>query len=160
MPQLKSTKLGDAAVVICERGEAWVRTLSNLLKSADIAIRHCHTLRGCVTLVAEAPASFVVVELDPADPLPGMRMLDSLSRQFPSCKWAVVLGRNEKLVYLAREVGAVHVATSILEAPQVADLVRRHLDRLPERATSVSEQIWSSLPWGEHHDWLTIDGKD
>ena len=144
----KRTVFGDAAVIICERGNLWRLALRRAMDSTGIPIRHCRSRQECIERVAAAPASLVILELDPAEPGEGLRCLMQLERRFSACQSiAFACGSSQDLEAAARQAGAVHFVRSVAEAPAVAYAVERHFAQLLERASSPAERIWASLPW-------------
>ncbi len=100
-------------------------------------------------MLAERPCSFVVVELTPsvADELLG-RMV-GLSVEFPKARVAVVADRSmADYQWLMREAGAVHFTCSPRRLAPLAQTASRHFARVPVQRQSLTERIWSSLPWG------------
>ena len=52
------------------------------------------------------------------------------------------------LAWVLREAGAVHFVDSIRRVAPLARLACRHLAQVPPPQQSLSERIWTNLPWG------------
>ena len=138
---------GRARLVVCESSGRWAVALRRELAAA-VRIHETRSIDHCWQALADAPASFAIVELTGGNADSLLERMLRLGRDLPLCRVAVVTGR--KLVgyqSLMREAGAVHFICSPRRLGPLADLARRHLDGAPEHQQGLIRQIWSNLPW-------------
>lgn len=138
-----------AGAIVCERTGRWAAGLRRELAAAECRIHEARTLSECRAMVAEHPASFLVIELSRTSAGAVLEHVSSCQRQYPAGRVAVVADRSLRAYeWLIREAGAVHFVTSPRELGPLAGIIRRHLAQVPEPRRSITERIWSSLPWG------------
>ena len=138
---------GRARLVVCETSGRWAVALRRELAGA-VRIQETRSVDHCWTALADAPASFAIVELTGANADSLLERMLRLERDLPLCRVAVVADRKlAGYQSLMREAGAVDFACSPRWLGPLADLARRHLDRAPEHQQSLVRQIWSNLPW-------------
>ncbi len=100
-------------------------------------------------MLAERPCSFVVVELTSSVTDELLERMARLTVEFPKVRVAVVADRSmTDYQWLMREAGAVHFTCSPRRLAPLAQTASRHLARVPVPQQSLTERIWSSLPWG------------
>jgi hypothetical protein len=136
-------------VIVCERQGRWAVALRRELSGGEADLHQTRSLDECWEALRRWPASFVVVELTPANAGALLERMVWLERDFPRSRVAVVadraLGLGEGLM---REAGAVHFTVSPRQVGPLGRLARRHLDAAPRPRLSLTERIWASLPWG------------
>ena len=138
-----------ARLVVCERSGRWAVALRRELDAAALRVHETRSLADCWEMLAEAPASFVVVELTPGNVAALLRQMSRLQGDFPLTRLAVVADRSlAGYRWLMREAGAVHFVCSRRQSGPLARLAARHLAQAPAPRLSLTQQIWASLPWG------------
>jgi len=101
-------------------------------------------------VMAESPAGFLVLELTAKNASWLVDSLVELPRQWRDARAAVVAERSlAEWEWLVREAGAVHFLTSPRRLAPLIDLACRHLAAAPMPRQTLSERIWTSLPWGQ-----------
>ena len=137
-----------ARLIVCECGGRWALALRQELAGVGVRVWETRTPADCWNELAESPASFVVIELGRHVD----RLLDYLTRQlreFPSARLAVVAQRSlADYEWLVREAGAACFLVSPRQVGGLAQLACRHLAEAPLPQQSLTERIWSGLPWG------------
>jgi len=140
---------GRQRLVVCERTGTWAVALRRELDER-VRVHETRSLGQCWQVLADAPASFLVVELtdDNVDAL--LERLIWHQRDFPLARLAVVAERGlAAYEWLVREAGAVHFCCSPRRLKPLADLACRHLELIPSARQTLVERIWAELPWGE-----------
>ena len=138
-----------ARLIVCERSARWALALRWELAAEAVRVYETRNLADCWKMLAEAPASFVIVELSAAGIADLLRRMAPLERDFPLARVAVVADRSlAGHQWLMREAGAVHFTCSPRLAGPLARLAFCHLAQSPAPRQSLSEQIWATLPWG------------
>lgn len=138
-----------ARLIVCERSGRWAVALRRELADAGVRISETRTLADCWSELVESPASFVVLELG-GDVAGLLGRMASQPRDFPRARLAVVADRSlAGYQWLMREAGAVHFLCSSRQVGSLAQLACRHLAQVPPPLQSLTERIWTSLPWGE-----------
>lgn len=142
-------EMSAARLIVCERTGRWAVALRRELGDAGVRVWETRTPADCREELAHSPASFAVVELGANLP----KMLEWMTRQrrqFPATRFAVVADRRyadrEPIV---REAGAVHFVSSPRRVGLLARMACRHLAQVPPPQQSLTERIWSSLPWND-----------
>ena len=149
-----------ARLVVCERTGRWAAALrgviGRLVGRGEGGTHFAHKLRvyetrslgECWAMLADSPASILVVELTPAALDPLLERMASMEREYPLARVAIVAERPlAPCEWLLREAGAVYFTTSPRALAPLADLVRRHLDEAPLPCLEMTERIWATLPW-------------
>jgi hypothetical protein len=138
---------GAARLIVCERSGRWAVALRREL--ADVRVYETRSLVDCFGVLAEAPASFLIVELTGGSAAALLERMARLGRDFPLARMAVVADRSlAGYEWLMREAGAVHFVCSVRQSGPLARLALRHLAQAPAPPRSLTEQIWAGLPWG------------
>jgi hypothetical protein len=139
-----------ARLIVCERSGHWAVALRRELAEAGVRVWETRTLADCRNQLTESPASFVVLEL--AGELSTLlRFMRRQPREFPAARLAVATEDSRAgHEWLMREAGAVHFLCSPRQARLLARLACRHLAQVPPPSQSLSERIWSNLPWAEN----------
>jgi hypothetical protein len=139
---------GTARVIVCERTGRWAVALRRELADAGVRVYETRTLADCWQLLAEAPASFAVIELTLAGAEALLCGWTQHGREFPSARMAVVADRSLAGCHWAmREAGAVHFTCSPRGLSPLARLICRHLAQAPAPPQSLPQRIWAGLPW-------------
>jgi hypothetical protein len=139
----------NARLIVCERTGRWAVALRREWAGAGVRVWETRTLADCRNALVESPASFVVLELQ-GNVAKLLRLMARQPRQFPAARLAVVADREQAACEpLMREAGAVHFLSSPRRIGQLARLACRHLAQVPPPPQSLTERIWSSLPWAE-----------
>lgn len=137
-----------ARLVVCEASGRWAVGLRRELKETPLRMRQTRTLEDCWGELAQAPASFLVVELREMLAVELLQGMVRLARHFPLARVAVVAHRRlADYEWLMREAGAVHFTTSLRRLGPVAQVAGRHLRDAPVPAQSPTQRIWACLPW-------------
>ena len=137
-----------AQLIVCECSAHWEVALRQELVHTGVRVRESRSLQQCWDALADAPASFVVVELTVAAAGDLLRRMARLPREFPLVRVAVVADRSlAEYEWLLRESGAIHFTCSPRRLAPVAEMACRHLAAAPVRHQSFTERVWDSLPW-------------
>jgi len=140
-----------ARLIVCEHAGRWAVVLRRELAARrwEVRVYETRSLADCWEMLAEAPASFVIVELSAADVAALLRRMARLGRDFPLARVAVVADRSlAGYEWLMREAGAVHFVCSPRQAGPLARLAAGYLAQAPAPQRSLTQQIWAGLPWG------------
>jgi hypothetical protein len=161
-----------ARLILCERSGRWAAALRRELERQQRRrasgaeapegvsdekcaspwpprIEETRSLAHAFRALAEAPASFLIVEITRANVDALLGHMAELDRWFPLARLAV-LGDRRLAGYgwLMREAGAVWHTCSPRRLAPLAALARRHLASAPSPRRGLREQIWAGLPWG------------
>jgi hypothetical protein len=137
-----------ARLIVCEASGRWAAALRRELAAAEVRVYETRSLADCWTMLAESPASLLVVELSPGGAAALLQRTVRLERDFPLARVAVVADRPlAGYEWLLREAGAVHFLCLPRQCGPLADLACRHLAQAPSPPRSLGEQIWAGLPW-------------
>lgn len=138
-----------ARLIVCEHTGRWAMTLRRELAESGVRVWETRTLADCWSELAQSPASFVVLELG-SRPVGLLRHLARQPREFPLARLAIVADRSlADYQWLMREAGAVCFLSSPRQVGPLAQLACRHLAQVPPPQQSLTERIWTSLPWAE-----------
>jgi hypothetical protein len=100
-------------------------------------------------MLARSPASFVIVEVTRANVEAFLERMAQSERQYPLARIAAVADNDLAVCEgLLREAGAVHFVLSPRRAGPLANIARRHLDRMPMPRQTLTQRVWADLPWG------------
>ena len=148
--------------IICERAGQWALALRQAFDRAkapgaeesaagaaeDFRLVETRSADDCLAVLGEEPLAVVVVELCPATCDQALSLVAEVARRFPLAP-VIVLAAREMALYewLARELGAVHFASSPRRLQDVVAIVRRHGRRLPVPEMGTAEAVWATLPW-------------
>jgi hypothetical protein len=142
-----SARQVPARLIVCERTGRWAATLRRELASSGVRVWETRTLDGCFEELTASPASFAVLELS-GDLSELLRHLARQRREFPAARSAVVAERRQAgYEWLLREAGVVHFLCSPRRAGLLGQMAYRHLVQTPPVQQSITDRIWSSLPW-------------
>jgi hypothetical protein len=137
-----------ARLIVCETSGRWAVALRRELAAAEVRVHETRSLADCWTMLAESPASFLVVELSAGNSAALLQRMARLQREFPLARVAVVADRSlAGYEWLLREAGAVHFLCSPRQCGPLANLARRHLAQAPSPPRSLADRIWADLPW-------------
>lgn len=173
-PESRSALLPEGAaaarLIVCERTGRWAVALRRELDrqqqkrvsgaeppagvsdttcvSPSPRIEETRSLVHAFRVLAEAPASFLIVELSRANVDALLGRMAELRRWFPLARLAVLSDRRlAGYGWLMLEAGAVWHTCSPRHLAPLAVLARRHLATVPPPRRSLREQIWAGLPW-------------
>jgi hypothetical protein len=147
-PTLLPEGAGAARLSVCERTGRWAVALRRELAGAGVRVSETRSLADCWERLAEAPASFLVVELSAVTVDELLFRTARLQRDFPVARLAAVADRRlADYQWLMREAGAVHFTCSPRGLGPLARLACRHLAQVPAPQQTLSERIWATLPW-------------
>lgn len=133
-----------AHLVVYEATGRWAALLRRLV--AGWPLRETRSAAECLDRVGDRPASFVVVELLPAELDEALSLLARLDAAFPqACPVAVGGPQTRPCEWLAREAGARHVVRTVRHAPVLADLAQRHFRTVPTPELGLREKILTGL---------------
>jgi hypothetical protein len=136
-----------AGLIVCERTGRWAIRLRRAW-GEGLRMQETRSLADAWQALRAAPGSFLVAELTATGAEGLIERLPALERQFPLARAAIVAGRRLAIYeFAAREAGAVDFTCSAGGLRPLVDAIRRHLRAVPERAGSIVEQVWASLPW-------------
>lgn len=126
----------------------WTSALRRELPPGGPHVHEVRTLAECEAMLAEWPASFVVVELAAA-PVRALRRVLAWGCDFPRARFAVVAVEGLRWLEAdARACGAVAFSISPSRVDGVAQAGLRHIARVPRPPQELTERIWNELPWG------------
>ena len=149
LPTAHSSNDSSARLIVCERSGRWAVALRREVAEAGVRVWETRTLADCRNELRENAASFVVLELG-GNVAGVLRLLARQPREFPAARLAVVADRSAaNYEWLMREAGAVHFLCSPRRVGLLARLACRHLAQVPPPSRTLTERIWSGLPWGE-----------
>jgi hypothetical protein len=139
-----------ARLVVCERTGAWAVGLRRELAGAGLRVWETRSMDDCGMLLAESPASFVILELGGEKIRELLTLISSWQMQFPMFRFAVAADRElASYRWLMQEAGAVDFICSMRQIGSLAQTACRHLARVPPVPQSFTERIWVNLPWGK-----------
>ena len=105
----------------------------------------------CEAALVEAPASIVALEATPDNLEALVGFLGNVNKRFPQAVVAMLLAPElESVACMLREAGALETIASVLEAPRLARLARRHHARAPKPAMTVHEFVADQMPWAAY----------
>ncbi|MCH8924492.1 MAG: hypothetical protein IIA67_15250 [Planctomycetes bacterium] len=137
-----------ARLILWERTTCWALALRRATSDQPIRLVETRTWGECLGQLCEASRSVVALELVPQGVERVLAALEELDRRFPHAVPIVLAARSMRAHGpLMREAGAMHFASSPRRLDVVAQLVRRHLDRMPEPAGSLRDTVWARMPW-------------
>jgi hypothetical protein len=139
----------SARLIVYERTGSWALALGRELP-AGVRVRPTRSLAETWEMLAQAPASFLVLELAARQAEALLGRLFRLDREYPLARAAVVAERRlAAYEWLVRQAGAVHFASSPRHLASLVRVARRHLAAAPQPDRDIRELIWAGLPWGE-----------
>jgi len=142
-----------ARLIVCESRGRWAVELRRELAGAGVRVWEARTLADAWEMLAESPASFVVVEASQANLGGLLARLVWFQRDFPLARVATVADRTlTDCQWLVREAGAVDFCCSPRQLRRLAGTACRHLAGVPSAQQTLAERIWSSLPWARMAD--------
>ena len=157
-----------ARLVVCERTGRWAVALRRELTGVGLRVWETRTLADCGELLAESPASFVVLELRQQKPEGINRLIDRAGRgcgavsqleetmdfllkwqaEFPLFRFSIVADRGvAPYRWFLQEAGATDFLCSVRRIVTLAQMACRHLAQVPPLPQSLTERIWANLPW-------------
>jgi len=143
--------MSNCHLIVCEKVSHWAASLRSRVGAQRPQIVETRSLGGCEAALAEAPASLIAIEVSPAKIEEAVRFVASVSRRFPRAAVVVFLAPEvEPAGALFRECGAIDAITSVLQAPRVARLARRHFSLAPQRETTFRQLAAERMPWRSH----------
>ena len=149
--------MSHSGLIVCERTGDWALALRRALAAipdAPVRLYETRSPEECRAALADFSAAVVAIELTAANVGAVTELLTTLDRRSPRFVTVVLLATTVEIDDAPlRECGAAHVARSVVEAPALAEIARRHLARQDDAdgspRLSLREQIWRRLPWGE-----------
>jgi hypothetical protein len=137
-----------ARLIVCERRGRWAVLLRRKVAEAGVRVWEIPLLADCAAEIVESPASMVVIELTANNLGEILKTVRNWRRDYPQLRWVAVADRSlADREWLMREAGAVHFTCSPRQAASLAKLACRHLAQMPLPSQTLTERIWSSLPW-------------
>ncbi|MBN1908856.1 MAG: hypothetical protein JW818_03880 [Pirellulales bacterium] len=138
---------GPPRVIVCEASSRWAIAL----RREGLGRRELfetRSLAGCWDRLAEAPSSFVILELTRSNVDDLLARVVRMGRDYLLARVAVVTTPALiSLQWMVREAGVVHMVNSTRQADQLAAIARRHLAQAARPSRSLTDQIWAALPW-------------
>ena len=139
-----------ARLIIAERSGFWAAALRIELQETGVRLWEAGPRPALPDLLAESPASFLILELTAGNAAWTVDALEQLEFRWPDVRAAIVAHRNlAEYEWLLREAGAMHFLTSPRRLAPLVDLACRHLAAAPTPKQTLSDRIWATLPWGE-----------
>jgi hypothetical protein len=143
--------MSNCRLIVCERTSHWAAVLRASLGGREPQVVETRSLALCEPALAEAPASIVAIEVTPDNLEAFIGFLGNVNKRFPKSVVAMLLAPElESAACLLREAGALETIASVLEAPRLARLARRHHARVPKSAMTVHEFVADQMPWAAY----------
>jgi DNA-binding response OmpR family regulator len=137
-------------LLVCERTGQWATALRRELAESGLRVRELRSFDDCEAELADAPASFLVLELTPRHLDALLTALPRWRKRHPAMRVAVVAGRESApFEWLVREAGVVHFLCSPRQLGALARIVLRHGAQVPPPPQSLTQRLWAGLPWGK-----------
>ena len=138
-------------LIVCEKTNRWAMALRAALGRSPLQVVETRGLTACDAALAEAPASLVAIEITAANLEPAVDFVVQAGRRFPRALFvALVAEETADSERLMQEAGAVDVIGSVLNAPRVARVARRHFALAPPQELDVHELVRQRMPWAAH----------
>jgi hypothetical protein len=136
----------SGAVIVCER----TGRIASLVRSKfppGVPLVETRTAEQCQQLLADLPASFLIVEATGLNLDRCLRLLKRVADEFAEARSIVVADRQLAAIEaVLREAGAVHIAFGLREMQPIIRLALRHAQCF-QQPTTLAEEIWGRLPW-------------
>ena len=137
-----------ARLILWERTTCWAAALRRATSDQPIRLIETRTWPECLGQLAEASRSVVALELAPKRAEQVLSALEELERRYPFAVPIVLADRRMRAHGpLMREAGAMHLVSSPRKLVAVAQLILRHLDRVPEQTDNLRDAVWARMPW-------------
>lgn len=137
-------------LLVCEQTGRWAAGLRRELAESGVRVRELRSLDDCGPELADAPASFLVLELTRRHLAALLTALPLWRKCHPAMRAAVVAPRElAPFEWLVREAGAVHFLCSPRQLGALARIVLRHGAQVPPPPQSLTQRLWAGLPWGK-----------
>jgi hypothetical protein len=148
----------QADLIVCERRDRLTQTLRGALVRRGIDrteltgrrtwLRQRSGIAAVLCLLAEIPASLIVVETTPTNLKELLALLAELPMRWPDARAVAVIDEQTAICrHGLREAGAIHIVQEMRELEAVAEMALAHFARQPKPALTLREEIWESLPW-------------
>jgi hypothetical protein len=135
-------------LIVCEKTNRWATGLRAAVGRDRLQIVETRSLTGCEAALSEAPASLAAVEVRAANLDQLVDFVVQLGRRFPRALVVALLAEETTSAErLMQEAGAIDVIGSVLDAPRVARLARRHFAACPPPELDLQELAGQRLPW-------------
>jgi hypothetical protein len=149
LPSTMAHQAKPGRLVVCERTGRWAVALRREMAETGIRVWETRTLDDCGLFLAESPASFALLELNPQKIQELLDFIRAWRMEYSSFRLAVAAERDlASYKWLMLEAGAVEFIYSTRQIGNLARTACRHLALVPSMPQSLSERIWSNLPWG------------
>ncbi len=136
-------------MIVCERTGCWAAALRRELGPRTTRVDEVRSLAQTFRALDEAPASFLVVELNHRTIARLLDLVADMPRWYPLARLAAVSHRSlAGYGPLVRESGAVWFTCRPRQLGPLAEVVRRHLAEAPRPQRGLHERLWARLPWG------------
>lgn len=137
-----------ACLIVCETTGRWAVALRREDAGSGLPMVETRAVAQAWEVLAQQPASFLVVELTRASAEPLLERMFWLEQDYPLARVAVVASRSlESCEWWVRAAGAVHFTTSPRQLAGLVQAARRHIETAPRPSRSTTEEIWAALPW-------------
>jgi hypothetical protein len=134
--------------IVCERSGEWAVALRRCADDPAVSLGAARGLIDAGEQLASAPASFVVIELEPRNASQLPQAVARWVDRFPSARFAVVAKRPmADYEALMREAGAIDFVTSPRDLRGICLHARRHLALAAPAEPALREQLLARLPW-------------
>jgi DNA-binding response OmpR family regulator len=111
-------------------------------------VYEARTFQACRTMIAASPASIVVALWTESTSADVVRLVGRMRREFPAVRILAVADRKaEPHRWQILEAGIVWLCTSPRELAPIVEIIRRHLEQVPEPSLTPEQRVWARLPW-------------
>ena len=138
-------------LIVCEKTNRWATAMRAALGLSQRQVLETRSLAGCESALAEAPASLAAVEVTAANLEQVIDFVVQTGRRFPRALIVALLSEEAASAeWLLRETGVIDAVGSVLDAPRVARLARRHFAACPPAEVNLQELVSQRMPWAAH----------
>lgn len=131
-----------------ESDGSWARHLRRLMGPEGPRVYEVRTFKACREMIAESPASMVFVQWTTLTSAEATRLISPIHYEFSAVRIVALADRAaEPLRWQILETGVVWLCTSPRELAPVVEIVRSHLEQVPEPLRTPEQRIWDELPW-------------
>jgi DNA-binding NtrC family response regulator len=141
----------SSRLILCEKTARWAPALRAALGDSRLQLVETRSIPGCEEALAASPASFIAIEVTIANLDATLDLVRRIKAHYANAV-VVALCPTDALAAapLLREAGVIDVAVSVLEAPRLARLARRHHQQAPADPLTPREFVAERLPWPAH----------
>ncbi|MGW8257607.1 MAG: hypothetical protein ACWGMZ_08990 [Thermoguttaceae bacterium] len=141
-----------ARLLVSERKGRWAAALRRELSETGVRVWETGTYADCGTQLAQSTASFLVLELNETKIRELLHYILAWQQEFPAFRFAVVSDHAlQDYHWFMREIGAADFVSRQAKIGALAETICRHLALAPRLSQSLTERIWTNLPWGSYY---------